>query len=118
MGNQIFIAKQSFSTRLDGVPVAVHEGTTRVREGHPLLEGREHLFEPITVQYDTEEATTERGGGRERNPAKQQKSGPERYKGLKQPQLKAELDKRSIKYPNGPVKNVDLVKLLVADDES
>jgi hypothetical protein len=49
---QIFVAKQSFSAEVDGVPVIVSAGVTRVRAGHALLAGREALFEPITVHYD------------------------------------------------------------------
>lgn len=49
---QIFVAKQSFSAEVDGVPVIVSAGVTRVRAGHALLKGRELLFEPITVHYD------------------------------------------------------------------
>lgn len=42
----------------------VHKGVTRVREGHPMLEGREELFGPIDVHYDVEQAT--RGPGERR----------------------------------------------------
>lgn len=38
------------------------------------------------------------------------------YSQLKQPELKALLDQRSIEYPNGPVRNAHLVELLVAAD--
>lgn len=57
----IFVARESFSTDLDGVPVTVQKGATRVRAGHPLLQGREDLFEPITVHYDVEQATSAPG---------------------------------------------------------
>jgi hypothetical protein len=30
----------------------VIQSRTTVREGHPLLDGREHLFEPFTVDYE------------------------------------------------------------------
>lgn len=36
-------------------------GITRIREGHPIMEGREHLFEPITVHYELERATANPG---------------------------------------------------------
>lgn len=55
-GRDIFVAAESFSTTLDGVPVAVVAGQTRVREGHPLLEGREQMFKRLTVHYDVDEA--------------------------------------------------------------
>jgi hypothetical protein len=53
-GRIIYVARESFSAELDGVPVAVVKGQTRVREGHPLLDGRESLFEPVTVHYDVD----------------------------------------------------------------
>lgn len=58
---RIFVARESFVCDLDGVPVTVSGGTTRVREGHPLLKGREHLFEPLTVHYEVEQATAAPG---------------------------------------------------------
>lgn len=58
---EIFVAKQSFSTDVDGVPISVNAGITRVRAGHPLLKGREDLFEPITVHYDVDQASPVRG---------------------------------------------------------
>ena len=57
----IFVAKDSFSTTLDGQPVVVQKGVTRVRAGHPLLKGREMFFEPLIVQYDIERATSAPG---------------------------------------------------------
>lgn len=44
--------------------------------------------------------------------------GPTDYSKLKQPDLKAELDRRGIPYKKGAVKNADLVKLLKADDKA
>jgi hypothetical protein len=58
---EIFVAKQSFTTELDGVPISVYGGQTRVRAGHPLLQGREALFEPLKVHYDVEAATAAPG---------------------------------------------------------
>lgn len=60
-GGQIYVARESFSADLDGASVAVVAGRTRVREGHPLLAGRAHLFEEITVDYDVEQATAAPG---------------------------------------------------------
>jgi len=55
--NDVYVANQSFSCKLDGQEVIVNRGKTRVRHGHPLLKGREHLFSPIGVHYDVEQAT-------------------------------------------------------------
>jgi len=54
---RIFIAKESFAMNFNGADISVIAGSTRVREGHPLLKGPEHLFEPINVHYDVESAT-------------------------------------------------------------
>lgn len=55
----IFVALETFNADVNGSPVAIHRGITRVRRGHPLLKGREHLFAPIdlSVHYDVEQAT-------------------------------------------------------------
>lgn len=66
MAGQIYVAKQTFTTEVDGTPVTVHAGITRVREGHALLKGRSELFEPILVQYDVEQATAKPGEKRTR----------------------------------------------------
>lgn len=57
----IYVARESFSTILKGEHIPVVGGRTRVREGHPLLKGREHLFEPLTVDYEMEQATAAPG---------------------------------------------------------
>ena len=53
---KLYVAKESFHTEVDGVPITVVGNTTRVREGHPLLSGREDLFEEITADYEYEVA--------------------------------------------------------------
>lgn len=61
--SQIFVATDSFAAEVDGEVIVAHKGQTRVRAGHPLLVGREHLFEPIDahVQYEVEQATAAPG---------------------------------------------------------
>lgn len=49
---EIFVARESFFCNIDGVDYHVQGGSTRVRAGHKLLEGREQLFMPLTVDYD------------------------------------------------------------------
>ena len=63
--NTIYVATESFVTTIDGEEVVIRKGTTRVRAGHKLLKGRERLFEPLTIQYDTESATSAPGEQRE-----------------------------------------------------
>jgi len=59
--SDIYVAKESFATELDGQSVIVQKGTTRVRAGHSLMKGRESMFELLTVQYDVEQATSKPG---------------------------------------------------------
>lgn len=59
--SDIYVAKESFATELDGQSVIVQKDVTRVRAGHPLLKGRENLFELLSVQYDVEQATSKPG---------------------------------------------------------
>jgi hypothetical protein len=46
--NDIFVAKSTFTCTVDGKRCTVRKGSTMVRQGHPVLKGREHLFEPVT----------------------------------------------------------------------
>lgn len=59
----LYQAKDTFSVvQEDGIPVVVDRGDL-VRAGHPLLKGREHLFEPVeqAVRFDVEQATAAPG---------------------------------------------------------
>lgn len=58
MAGRIFVSIDSFSCDVDGVPTVVPIGST-VREGHPIMDGREHLFEPLQqrVNFEVEQAT-------------------------------------------------------------
>ena len=59
---RIFIARSSFSATIDGVDYNIQKDLTRVREGHVLLDGgRAQFFEPLTVDYDVEQATAAPG---------------------------------------------------------
>ena len=55
----VYVAKSTFACDLDGVPVIVHRGVTRVRGGHPLHDRYSDSFEPVDsgLQYDIEKAT-------------------------------------------------------------
>lgn len=55
----ILVCRESAAFTFGGERIVIHKGKTRVRAGHPILEGREHLFEPITVHYDVETARQE-----------------------------------------------------------
>lgn len=57
MSTQVYVATASFEAFVDGERVLVQRGKTRVREGHPILTGREHLFAPQTVRFEVEQAT-------------------------------------------------------------
>lgn len=63
---RLYVATESFTTEIDGQPVTIRQGVDRVREGHRLMQGREHLFELAPVDYDVEQMTAapgERRGG-------------------------------------------------------
>lgn len=55
----ILVCRESAAFTFGGERVVIHKGKTRVRVGHPILEGREHLFEPLRVHYDVETARQE-----------------------------------------------------------
>ena len=60
---RVFVARDSGSAEVDGEQYSFVKGVTRVREGHPLLAGREQLFEPVddAVHYEWETATAAPG---------------------------------------------------------
>lgn len=51
MSSQILVCNTSFVYEHDGVEGVVNKGTT-VREGHPILKGREHNFVPFVVDME------------------------------------------------------------------
>lgn len=61
--SDIWVATETFACQIDGEQVIVHQGETRVRVGHPLLDRYEGYFEPVNsdVHFDIEEATAEPG---------------------------------------------------------
>jgi len=59
--NAIYVANTTFTTMLDGREITVHQGSTRARGSHPLIKGREQLFDLLTVQYDVEQASAAPG---------------------------------------------------------
>lgn len=64
-GGRIYVARESFTTEINGQTESVVGGRTRVREGHPLLEGRAQFFELLTVDYEVEQATAAPGERRQ-----------------------------------------------------
>jgi hypothetical protein len=58
----IYRAKESFVTMLGDEQLSVSKGDL-VRAGHPLLKGRDELFEPAEgyVRFDVEDATAAPG---------------------------------------------------------
>jgi hypothetical protein len=59
-GRRIYVPISSFVADIDGIPTTFRE-TTRVREGHPVLKGREHLFREIDAHYEVEAASAAPG---------------------------------------------------------
>jgi hypothetical protein len=58
---QMFIATESFATKVDGVDQSIVAGTTRVWEGHELLARFPEWFKPIKAHYGVEAATAAPG---------------------------------------------------------
>jgi hypothetical protein len=61
---RLLVARESFEADVDGKSIVVHKGVTRVRASHPLVRGRELLFEPLDEHRDrpdVEEAIAEPG---------------------------------------------------------
>lgn len=60
-GDGIYECVQPFAfTAPDGTKTRVSLGE-RVREGHPVLVGREDFFKPLEIQYEVEQATAAPG---------------------------------------------------------
>lgn len=60
----LFVCKEPVTFEYEGVPVFLGP-TTVVRAGHPIMKGREYLFEPLRVHFDlperpAEQSTTKR----------------------------------------------------------
>jgi hypothetical protein len=51
MGSRLFRAKEGLFCDLDGVPYVITKGQI-VREGHPVLRGREASFEPLVPDFE------------------------------------------------------------------
>lgn len=60
--NDIFTPKQDMSIDYDGAPVYLRAGVTTVREGHPIIDGREDLFEAVSDYCDYDIVKTRRKG--------------------------------------------------------
>lgn len=58
---RIYVSLESFVVEYEGAPTVVTKDRTRVREGHPLMAGREHLFKEVDAHYDVEDATADPG---------------------------------------------------------
>lgn len=70
--SDIYVARSSAVLDFGGRKVRLVPGVTTVRAGHPLLDGREHLFTPLAVTFDNEaeveEATAAPGRKRRSRP--------------------------------------------------
>lgn len=52
MAEEIFVANRTALIRHDGREIMLRRGITRVRAGHPLLKGREALFDAVSVDFE------------------------------------------------------------------
>lgn len=64
--SKIYVAAETVIITVDGKRHHLRKDVTRVREGHPLLKGREHLFKELDVHYDVEEARAKPGTKRKK----------------------------------------------------
>jgi len=118
---------------------SVTKGET-FRASDPIVQGREECFDPFKVDNEIEQATAAPGEKRNTRIRKESKSetaetteekteepaddqtagdaGTPDYSELKQPELKALLDRRGIDYPTGVVSNADLIALLESKSET
>ncbi len=53
----LFVGKEPATFEFEGATVFIGPGVV-VRAGHPIMKGRESLFEPLTVHYDTAPAAS------------------------------------------------------------
>ncbi|MFJ2719373.1 histone-like nucleoid-structuring protein Lsr2 [Streptomyces sp. NPDC087437] len=56
MAGEILVATVSAAVIWDGRTVTLTAGKTTVRAGHALLDGRAHMFAPLHVDFDVEDA--------------------------------------------------------------
>lgn len=75
----ILVAREGAMLEYEGRRVFLNAGKTTVREGHPILKGREHLFEPLAVDFEVEQDAGDTGTAqkqtRGRKPAARENTG-------------------------------------------
>jgi hypothetical protein len=51
----ILVARETGVLNYEGERVYIHAGVTRVREGHGILKGHEHMFKPLDAHFEVED---------------------------------------------------------------
>jgi hypothetical protein len=74
----ILVPRQSFIVWQDGRPLRFRKGRTTVRQGHTILDGREHQFRPLTVDFDVNVAPKPATSRPASRPFAQPKASPKR----------------------------------------
>lgn len=59
---RILVAATSATFTFEGRKVFLAQGRTMVREGHPILEGREGLFKPLVIDFEVEQEKKQDSG--------------------------------------------------------
>ncbi len=74
----VLVAKKSFVVTIDGKLHRFRKGVTHVAAGHPILKGREHLFEPAKIDVHYGVVTTAAEPGEERGIAPAKRTAPKK----------------------------------------
>jgi hypothetical protein len=74
---KILVAVTSAVVQMEEKLAWIIRGRTTVREGHPILQGRDHMFRPLVVDFDTpgdapEQQETDPAGKQPTDPGKQE----------------------------------------------
>lgn len=68
----ILVATSAFAATVDGRNYVIRRGDT-IRDGHPLVKGRENHFAPFTISYELPEKPQKPAKPKPQKPAKPEK---------------------------------------------
>jgi hypothetical protein len=59
MAGEIMVARRTATLMFQGRRVVIEQGRTTARAGHPLVDNYDGMWEPLTVDFDVDEAPAE-----------------------------------------------------------